>query len=316
MKDIILIAKKLFEIESSAIMELSKRLDTSFVKAVDYIQKCQGRIIICGMGKSGLVGKKIVATLNSTGSPSYFLHPAEAIHGDLGLISKKDCFLSISNSGETDEILKILPYIKQLGIPHISLVGKKTSSLAKNAAIVLDIGVSAEGTSLEAVPMASTMAAMAMGDALAAALLAINDFNTADFSKLHLGGSLGHKLITKVVQVMQKKELPLCIPTASIKEVIIQMSNSVFGLVAIVDSDYKIKGIITDGDLRRALNKYLDASFFSLNAKDIMTLAPKNIKEDVSIWEAEKMMQKFKITALLVTKKDILVGIVGNNHIN
>ncbi len=315
MKDIISIAQKILQTESEAIALLADRLDDSFLAAVEALLNCSGKIVFCGIGKSGLVAKKIVATLTSTGTPSYFLHPAEAIHGDLGILSARDCFVSLSNSGETDEILKLLPRVQQLKIPHISLVGNPASSLAQQASIVLDISVSKEGGSLNAVPLASTISAMAMGDALAAVLLQLKAFDEKDFAQFHLGGSLGRKLITVVESLMQKTNLPLCRPLDAMPLVVQEMSSSVFGIVAVVDAQNQILGVITDGDLRRALARQLNDSFFCLQANQIMTKKPKNIAPTASAWEAEECMQEHQITALLVSQNNQLLGIIGKHQI-
>lgn len=315
MNNIQQIAKQVFLIEAKAIQHLSEQLTEDFEQTITCLLECKGRIVVCGIGKSGLVGKKIAATLASTGSPSFFLHPSEAIHGDLGVLMPQDCFISISNSGETDEILQLLPYIQQLNIPHIALVGNINSTLAQQAQWVLNIGVKEEASPIAAVPMASTMTTMAMGDAIAATLISLKKINEKDFAQLHPGGSLGKKLVTKVGAEMKHKNLPQALATSSIKEIIMVISQGMFGMVVITNNENKIEGIITDGDLRRALNNFPSTSFFELCAKDIMTPKPKTIHPDCPLWEAEQLMLHYKITSLPVEKNEQLVGIIAKHQI-
>lgn len=309
------IAKQVFAIEAQAVQRLSELLTTDFDKAIDHLLNCKGRVVVCGMGKSGLVGKKIAATLASTGAPSFFLHPSEAIHGDLGVLMAQDCFLSISNSGETDEILQLLPYIQQLSIPHITLVGNPQSTLAQNADAILNINVQEEASPIGAVPMASTTATMAMGDAIAAVLISLRNFSEKEFARFHPGGSLGRKLVTEVGTEMQRKDLPVAQKDTLVKEVIMSMSKGVFGMVVIVDDEQKICGVITDGDLRRSLNKFPSHLFFNLKASDMMTVSPKVIKADCPLWEADQLMLEHKITALPVEQDGCLIGIIGKHQI-
>lgn len=315
MNEIRNIAKEVFSIEAAAVQRLSSLLTDDFELAIDYLLKCKGRIVVCGIGKSGLVGKKIAATLASTGSPSFFLHPSEAIHGDLGALMPEDCFISISNSGETDEILQVLPYIQQLTIPHITLVGNTESTLAKNAMAVLDIGVKKEASPIAMVPMASTTATMAMGDAIATVLIILKSFNEKDFARFHPGGSLGRKLVTEVSTEMQRKKLPIATLDTLVKEVIMSMSQGVFGMVVILDEAQKICGVITDGDLRRSLNKFPSSSFFNLTARDMMTENPKTIPANCLLWEADQLMLEHKITALPVEENGQLIGIIAKHQI-
>ena len=309
------IARNVFEIESKAIANLASKLDTSFDEAIHFLSLCRGRIILCGIGKSGLVAKKIAATLASTGSPSFFLHPAEALHGDLGILMPEDCFVSISYSGETDEILQLIPHLKRLKIPHISLTGHPNSTLAKLAQFVLDIGITQEASSLSVVPMASSITSMAMGDAIAASLIKIKQFNENDFALNHPGGNLGRKLVITVEQVMQQNNLPYIQANVPIKEVLVQMSSGMFGMVIIGDSNQVIEGIITDGDLRRALNKYQEQHFFELRAIDIMTKQPKTIPKDCLLYKAEQLMLDFKITALPVVENGKICGLIAKHQI-
>lgn len=309
------IAEQVFAIEAQAIQNLTQQITDDFEKAIHCLSSCKGRIIICGIGKSGLVGKKIAATLASTGSPSFFLHPSEAIHGDLGMLMAEDCFVSISNSGETDEILQILPYIQQVKIPHIALVGNPNSTIAQHADYVLNIGVKEEASPISAVPMASTTATMAMGDAIATALIVLKNFNEKDFARFHPGGSLGKKLVTPIANEMKTKDLPVAFLKTDIKNIIVAISQGMFGLVVIVNEINEILGIITDGDLRRALNKFSNNSFFELSAKDLMTPHPKTIKSQSPLWEAEQLMLQYKITALPVEENGKLIGIIAKHQI-
>ncbi len=309
------IAEQVFHIEAQAVNYMAKQLTADFEEAIACLLECKGRIVVCGMGKSGLVGKKIAATLASTGSPSFFLHPSEAIHGDLGMLMPQDCFVSISNSGETDEILQLLPYVQQLNMTHIALVGNLNSTLAQQANWVLNIGVKEEASPISVVPMASTTATMAMGDAIATALIILKKFGEEDFARFHPGGSLGRKLVTKVGAEMQRKELPIATRKTPVKEVIVIMSKAMFGMVVITNKNNKIEGVITDGDLRRALNKYLDNSFFELCAEDMMTTNPQTIESNSPLWEADQLLLKYKITALPVVENEELIGIIAQHQI-
>ncbi|MCP4438341.1 MAG: KpsF/GutQ family sugar-phosphate isomerase [Aureispira sp.] len=313
--DLLKIAQQVFTIEAQAIEGLAAQLDEQFVQAVEVLDQCKGRVLVCGMGKSGVIGKKITATLASIGRSSFFLHPTEAIHGDLGLISTDDCFLSISNSGETDEILQLIPHIRKRQLKHICLVGNIDSTLAHHADFVLNVAVAKEASHIQAVPMASTTATLAMGDALAAALIKLRGFEQEDFALLHPGGSLGRKLVVKIQAVMRTEDLPIAKKNTSISEVLMHMSAGMLGIVVICGQNSQIEGIITDGDLRRALTKHQGESFFSLMAKDIMTNAPKTILPDQPLWDAEEMMLGHKITTILVAKNNKLLGLIAKHHI-
>ncbi len=306
-------AQRVFNIESEAIAALAQRLDHNFEAAAAQLANCQGRIICCGMGKSGLVAKLLAATFSSIGCPAFFLHPAEAIHGDLGLLTASDCFLSISNSGETDELLQILPYIQRKALPHIALLGQRNSTLARHVNWVLDIGVEKEASDIQAVPMASIATALAMGHALAAAMIELRSFQQADFLQYHPGGSLGHKLLTPVADRMQTEELPLVLAETSPRDLLLIMSKGKLGLAVVVQQNH-VLGIITDGDLRRALEKSED-NFFGLKAKDLMTDNPKSIVPQASIFEAEKQMKLHKINALLVLEQGQILGVIAKQHI-
>lgn len=310
------IAYRVFELESAAIRQLGQQLDQRFDQAVELLNNCRGRVIVSGLGKSGLVGKKIAATLSSTGTPSYFLHPADALHGDLGVLTPDDCLVSISNSGETDELLQLLPHLQRLRIPHIALVGDLQSSLARHAQIALYIGVSEEASSVAAVPMASVATSLAMGDALAAALMSLKNFQYEDFARLHPGGSLGRKLITQVRDRMRAHDLPIVSPDTDIETIIVRLSSGMLGTVAVCDQHGIIIGIITDGDLRRALQRHPNASFFELQAQNLLTLHPKTIRPEQTLLEAEQLMQQHKITTLLVADAEMqLVGMLAKHFI-
>ncbi|MCU0423277.1 MAG: KpsF/GutQ family sugar-phosphate isomerase [Bacteroidia bacterium] len=309
MKDYRIYAREVFSIEAKALSDLSKQLDQQFNHAVDAVLKSKGRLVICGVGKSGLIGAKIAATLASTGTPSMFMHPVEAFHGDLGMLKKEDVLMAISYSGETEELLKLIPFIKSQKIKIIGLSGSPTSTLAQHSDFHLNVKVYKEACPLELAPTSSTTATLAMGDALAVALMKARNFKSEDFAKFHPGGSLGRKLLTTVEQVMFKTKLPIVKHNDSIKTVINTMSTGRLGL-AVVEQNKKVKGIITDGDLRRAMDKYAQ-DFFNLSASDIMTPAPKTIRKTMKMAEAEQLMTSSKITSLLVTSiKGELEGIV------
>jgi arabinose-5-phosphate isomerase len=308
-------AKEVFQIEAKALADLSKQLDDNFNKAVDTVLKSKGRLVICGVGKSGLVGAKISATLASTGTPSMFMHPVEAFHGDLGMLKKEDVLVAISYSGETEELLKLIPYIKAASIKVIGMSGNPKSTLAQHSDFHLNVKVYKEACPLELAPTSSTTATLAMGDALAVALMKARNFQPEDFAKFHPGGSLGRKLLTTVESCMFKDKLPVVKPTDSIQQLINTMSSGRLGL-AVVATQGKVQGIITDGDLRRAMDKHT-AKLFTLSAKDIMTAKPRTIVKEMMMAEAEELMNNHKITSLLVaTKAGKLEGIVQIYSLN
>jgi len=302
------IARDVFTLEAKAINDLSNKLDQNFTNAVETILSSKGRLVISGMGKSGHIGVKISATLASTGTPSFFMHPAEAIHGDLGMLTKNDILLAISNSGESEEIVKIIPLVKRMGITLIGMAGKDDSTLAKASDYFLNIAIEKEACPLQLAPMSSTTATLAMGDALAAALMKARNFQPEDFAMYHPGGSLGRKLLTKVKDIMSFKNLPIVQSNSSFQELIQTMTSGKLGLCIVVD-DEEIKGIVTDGDLRRALER-TDKSRFELLAKDIMTTSPKTISQDTMAVDAEAFMIDNKISELIVTQDNKLVGVV------
>lgn len=307
--DINNIAKEVFAIESKEIANLTNLLTDDFEKAVNAILVSKGKLIISGMGKSGIIGKKIAATLASTGTPSFFLHPGEAYHGDLGMISKSDTVLLISNSGETDEILKIIPFLKAQSNCTISMSGNPESTLARNTSYHLNIAVEHEACPLQLAPTSSTTATLVMGDALAVALMRLRDFKDENFAKFHPGGSLGKRLLTTVESVMKKESLPICSKDTNIKELIHTITDGKCGLVVVME-DEKIEGIITDGDIRRFMESK-EESFFSLNANDMMSTNPKTITEDAKLVVANDIMSQNKINSLLVVNnQNKLCGIV------
>jgi len=273
-------------------------LTDDFDGAVKAILDSKGRVVICGMGKSGLIGKKIMATLASTGTPSFFMHPGEAFHGDLGMVAPDDVFVAISNSGETEEVIRLLPFLKDNGNTIIAMTGNPASTLAKNADFHLNIAVPQEACPHQLAPTSSTTATLVMGDALAVALMEARNFQPQDFARFHPGGSLGRKLLTKVRHEMKTDNLPLVASDAPMKEVIHTMSAGRLGL-CIVDEG---RGIITDGDLRRHLEN--DPELMRKTAGQIMTTNPKSISPDARLTEAEEAMNQHKITSLLVKDED------------
>ena len=303
------IAEEVFEIESKEIANLSTLLTIDFENAVKSIINSNGKLIISGMGKSGIVGKKIAATLASTGTPSFFLHPGEAYHGDLGMVEKEDIVLLISNSGETDEVLKIIPFLKHQKNTTISMSGNPDSSLAKNTNFHLNISVNVEACPLQLAPTSSTTSSMVMGDALAVALMKLRDFKDVNFARFHPGGSLGKRLLQNVSNVMKKDSLPIIAPNESIKKVINILSSGKCGL-AVVVNDNTIIGVISDGDIRRAMESN-ETNFFKLKALDIMTKEPRTVLENTKLKIAGDLMFSEKINSLIVENdKGLLVGIV------
>jgi len=302
------IAKEVFEIESKAILNLSKNLDSNFESSVRAVLNCKGKLIISGMGKSGIIGKKISATMASTGTPSFFIHPAEAYHGDLGMIEQEDIVLLISNSGETDEVLKLIPFLKAHNNITISMSGKPNSTLAKNSNYHLNIAVDKEACPLQLAPTSSTTATLVMGDALAVALMKQRNFQDTDFAQFHPGGSLGRRLLTRVEDVMQKENLPIVSMNTAIQKIISVISEARLGLVVVSEED-KVQGIITDGDIRRAMEESQEI-FFSLTAVALMSKNPKIIEGKEKLMMAQSLMTESKVNSLLVVKKRELIGVV------
>ncbi|EPP1723456.1 KpsF/GutQ family sugar-phosphate isomerase [Campylobacter jejuni] len=302
------IAKEVFEKEAQAILDLAKNLDENFNQAVNLMLNTKGRCIVSGMGKSGHIGAKIAATLASTGTPSFFIHPGEALHGDLGMLTPEDVLIAISNSGETEEILKIIPAIKKRKIPLIVMCGKKNSTLVKQSDIFLNIAVEKEACPLQLAPMSSTTATLVMGDALAAALMKVRNFKPDDFALFHPGGSLGRKLLTKVKDLMVSSNLPIVHPDTEFNDLVDVMTSGKLGLCVVLENE-KLVGIITDGDLRRAL-KASDKPRFDFKAKEIMSINPKVVDADAMASEAEGIMLKHKIKEIIVGKEERVVGII------
>ena len=298
-----------FRAEAEAVQSLAGQLTDDFEKAVRAILATHGKVIVTGMGKSGLVGRKIAATLASTGTPSFFLHPGEAYHGDLGMIEAGDIVLARSNSGQTDEVLRLIPYLQECGNTVIAMTGNAGSTLAKNSTYHLDVSVKSEACPLSLAPTCSTTAQLAMGDALAVALMNERGFRAEDFARFHPGGSLGRRLLTRVGDVMRSEHLPTASPSSRLGEVIITISDARMGVAVILDEG-KIAGIVTDGDVRRAMLKY-GARFFDITADEIMTRTPKTVSVADRLTDAEQLMQDNKIHSLIVVDRDgKLAGIV------
>jgi arabinose-5-phosphate isomerase len=300
--------RRVLATEVAAVDALQSRLDAAFVTACRLLHGCKGRVVVTGMGKSGHIGNKIAATLASTGTPSFFLHPAEASHGDIGMITAEDVVLAISNSGETAELLTILPVIKRLAVPLIVMTGRTQSTLAKAAAAVLDVSVAEEACPHNLAPTASTTATLAMGDALAVAVLEARGFSELDFARAHPGGSLGRRLLLHVEDVMRTgDQLPSVGPDTSLRDGLLEISRKGLGMTAIVDGQQRVLGIYTDGDLRRALDHPIDLK--TTRMRDLMTPNPKTISPRVLAAEAVHMMEEHRITQLLVVdERNVLVG--------
>lgn len=306
--DAIKIAKEVFEIESKTILDLCDNLDEGFNKAIELILSIKGRCVVSGMGKSGHIGAKIAATLASTGTPSFFMHPGEALHGDLGMLTSEDVLLAISNSGETEEVLKLIPVIKKRKIPLIVMTGNQNSTLAKQADIFINIAVKKEACPLQLAPTSSTTATLATGDAIAVALMRARNFRPDDFALFHPGGSLGRKLLTKVSDLMVSNNLPIVSPNSEFNELVDVMTSGKLGLCIVLENE-KLVGIITDGDLRRALRAN-DKPRFDFKAKEIMSESPKTIEASAMASEAEELMLKHKIKEIVVTQDEKIVGII------
>lgn len=301
-------AKDVIALEISALQQMSDRLDAQFNQAVELIGNTKGRLIIIGMGKSGLIGKKIAATMASTGTPAFSVHPGEAFHGDLGMIKPVDAVLLISNSGETDEIIKILPFLKYQGNAIIAMTGKMTSTLAQHAHAVLDISVEKEACPNNLAPTSSTTNTLVMGDALAVVLSIQKDFQPEDFARFHPGGSLGRKLLTRVGDVMHKDNLPFCTPASSFRDVLQTITAGRLGVALVLNEQQQLAGIVTDGDVRRAYDKTDDVK--QLTAAEMMTTSPVTIDVNERFADAELLMQQTKIYSLIVTDQQQVVGVL------
>ncbi|MEW6213734.1 MAG: KpsF/GutQ family sugar-phosphate isomerase [Nitrospirota bacterium] len=300
MDNILDIAKGVLKTEAEAIYALIERLDSNFEKAVEIIYKSKGRVVVTGMGKSGLVGKKIAATLASTGTPAFFLHPAEASHGDLGMVTERDIIIAISNSGETEELIGLIPFLKRFSIKLISMTGNSNSTLAKASDVTLDISIKEEACPMGIVPTASTTATMAMGDALAVALLIKRGLNEKDFAFFHPGGSIGKKFFIKVKDLMHTgDEIPKVFLETPMSKTVIEMSSKRLGHTIVLGNEGRIAGIITDGDLRRGIEKW-GGRLFELTAGEVMTINPKTVSEEELAAKALSIMESYSITALIV----------------
>jgi arabinose-5-phosphate isomerase len=296
--DILELGRRTLSIEADAVRALTDRLGPPFLHAVDACLNCTGRVVVSGMGKSGHIGRKIAATLASTGTPAFFMHPAEASHGDLGMITAQDVVLALSNSGESPELVSILPLIKRKGARLIAMTGNPQSTLAREADIHLDAGVAQEACPHNLAPTASTTAALALGDALAVATLFARGFTAEDFARTHPGGSLGRRLLVHVRDLMHTGEaLPVVRETASLKEALLEMTRKGLGMTAVVDGEGRLVGIFTDGDLRRLLDRDVDVR--TLTIREVMKREPRTIHQDVLAVEAVRLMEEAKVNGLL-----------------
>ncbi len=291
--------KEVVRIEAQAVQALEGKIGQEFAGAVELIAGVAGRVVVTGMGKSGLIARKIVATLNSTGTAAIFMHPSDAVHGDLGMVRPEDAVVCISNSGDTDEVVQLLPMFKRIGVPIISILGNRDSKLGRESEFVLDAGVEQEACPYDLAPTASTTAALVIGDALAIALLERKNFTEEEFAMFHPGGSLGKRLLLKVEELMVKgKDIPTVLATASLRETILVMTSGRLGATCVVNEAGDLAGIVTDGDLRRLLQKSLD--FTGMKASDIMTKNPKVVKPNILAVAALEVMESFNITQLIV----------------
>lgn len=309
------LAQETFDIEAAAVQGLKARTGDAFAEAVAAMLALRGRVVVMGMGKSGHVGRKIAATLASTGTAAMFVHPAEASHGDLGMIKSIDLVLAISNGGESEEITVILPVLKRLGVPMVAMTGNLNSTLGRHADIVLDSGVEKEACPLNLAPTASTTAQLALGDALAVALLDARGFKSEDFARSHPGGALGRKLLTHLSDVMRSGDaVPRVGPDAGFSEVMREMSGKGLGATSVVDASGRVLGIFTDGDLRRLIEKGVDLR--PLRSRDVMHPGPRTMRSDALAAEAAQLMEQHRITSVLVVDEDgKLVGAVNSNDL-
>lgn len=296
-------ALRVLSIEAEAVLQLQQYIDESFEAACQLLQKCQGKVVVCGMGKSGHIGNKIAATLSSTGTPAFFMHPGEANHGDLGMLTEHDVMLAISNSGETGELLNLLPVVKRLNVPIIAMTNTAKSNLGKHADVVLCVKVEKEACSLGLAPTASTTATLAMGDALAVALLDANGFSSADFALSHPGGSLGRRLLLAVSDIMHKgDELPLVTQNHTVSQALFEITKKGLGMTGIVDLNGKLVGIFTDGDLRRVLDDRID--IHTSHVGDVMTTGSVKVTPEMLAVEALNIMEKYQINSMFAVNAD------------
>jgi arabinose-5-phosphate isomerase len=307
------LARRVLRIEADAVRALIGRIDERFLTALRLIVERRGRVVVSGIGKSGHIARKIASTLSSTGTPAYFLHPAEAIHGDLGMIESGDVFIAISHSGESEELLSILPQVKRRGAKLIALTGRRDSTLAREADVLLDAGVEQEACPHNLAPTASTTAALALGDALAVALLDARGFSADDFARSHPGGTLGRRLLTHVADVMRSgADVPAVTEAASFKEAVLEISRGRMGMTAVVDPAQRVRGIFTDGDLRRALEKGVD--LHGTKIAQVMTPAPRTIRPEALAVEAVQLMEHHKVNQLLVVDESGRLAGALNMH--
>ena len=298
--------------EAQAILDQISHMDENFEKAVNMMFHCQGKIIVTGVGKSGHVGAKIAATLASTGTPAFYINPLDVYHGDLGVMTNKDVVLALSNSGQTDELLRFIPMVLHMNVPIISLTGNPDSLLAKYSNYHITVKVKKEACPLNLAPTSSTTAALAMGDALAIALMQVRHFKPRDFAQFHPGGELGKRLLTTAEDVMRKDNLPVIPKDMHLGEAIIHVSKGKLGLGVSLDAEHKVIGLITDGDIRRAMEKW-QAEFFNRTVSDIMTTTPKMVTPNTKITEIQRIMHQYKVhTILVVDKENHLIGIVDH----
>ena len=304
MKDFKEIARNVLRIEAEALGALIERINDKFIDAIEIIYSCKGRVVVTGMGKSGIIGRKLSATLASTGTPALFLNPAEGIHGDIGMVTRGDVVIAISNSGDTDEIITLLPLLKRMDISIISMTGNPASLLARSSDINIDVSVKKEACSMGIIPTASTTAALAMGDAIAVTLLDRRGFCKEDFALFHPGGLLGRRLLLTVDDLTHKgNAIPSVNTETLIKEAIFEISTKRLGITAVTDSESRLQGVITDGDLRRGLEKWGE-DLFSLRAGDVMTHMPRTITGNVLAAKAVSIMEKYAITVLVVVDSE------------
>ena len=309
MADVISVAKQCLQDEAEAIMNLIPKLDDNFEKAVDLVINSKGRLIVTGVGKSGHIGAKIASTMASTGTPAFFVNPLDAFHGDLGMICEGDVVMAISNSGQTDELLRFIPRLTERNIPIISMSGNPASLLAKYSDCHLNVAVEREACPLNLAPTSSTTATLAMGDALACALMTVRDFKASDFAQFHPGGALGRRLLSRVKDYMVSTDLPILTRNSKISDALMHLSRAKMGIAAVIEDD-KILGVVTDGDIRRAMQRNQD-HFFELTANDLMSHNPKTVQENAKLTEAEEIMRKHNVHSIIVVNTEgKFVGVI------
>ncbi len=309
MTNVIDVAKKCFQDEAQAILSLIPNLDDNFTRAIDLIIGSKGKLIVTGVGKSGHIGAKIASTMASTGTPAFFVNPLDAFHGDLGMIGKSDVVLAISNSGQTDELLRFIPLLKERNIPIISMSGNPASLLAKYSECHLNVAVEREACPLNLAPTSSTTATLAMGDAIACALMTVRNFQAKDFAQFHPGGSLGRRLLSRVKDYMTTENLPIVNRESKVSDTLMQISRTKMGIAVVIEEE-EIIGVVTDGDIRRTMQRDQE-HFFQLTVKDLMNTNPKLIKEDAKLSQAEKVMREHNIKSLIVVNEsNRLVGVI------